>query len=258
MKEICKGVFSIRHPKAGHVHAFLIDGGDGLIVIDMLYDADARRLIEAIRERGWSPSDIKHLVLTHAHFSHIAGLARLKRLSDAAVYSHAWEADIVSGKREAQRVSLIPRRPFRMYHIQAGCALGRGIHVPCAVDIAVSEGDRIGPLHVLHTPGHTPGSLCFHWPERKLLIVGDLIVSYPRIEAGWKGLTLNFQDSRASLARIAHLPDVEILGVGHGEPITEDVPNQLCSLLGRYDGKRPASLLRKFILQRRRREAQGR
>lgn len=253
MREISPGVYSMGHPKAGRVHAYLIDSGDGLILVDMLYDSDARVVLQNLQKLGWSARDIKHLVLTHAHFSHIAGLARMKRLSDAAVYAHAWEADIVAGHREAQRVSLIPRRPFRMYHIQAGAALGMGVHLPCAVDRTVTDGQRIGPLRVLHTPGHTPGSLCFHWPERKVLITGDLVVSYPRVEAGWKGLTLNFQESRESMARIAYLPDVEILCVGHGEPIAHGVPQKLHAMLAAMDGKRPELFVKKFVRRWRRR-----
>lgn len=252
MREITKGVYSMGHPKAGRVHGYLIDSGDGLILIDTLYDHDARRVVQNIKNRGWSPRDIKHLVLTHAHFSHMAGLARLKHLSDAPVYAHATEADIVAGHREAQRVSLFPRRPFRMYHIQAGCALGFGTHFPCGVDFTVGEGDMIGPIRVLHTPGHTPGSLCFHWPEKKFLVTGDLVVSYPRVEAGWKGLTLNFQQSRESMARITRLPDVEILGVGHGEPITKGVHKKLPKLLNEMDGKRPQLFVRKVISKLRR------
>ena len=55
-------------------------------------------------------------------------------------------------------------------------ALGLGKHPPCDVDAYIHDGDRIGPLHVVHAPGHTPGHLAFYWPERRMLFCGDAVV----------------------------------------------------------------------------------
>ena len=93
-----------------------------------------------------------------------------------------------------------------------------GKHPPCPVDHFISDGDRVGPVEVLHAPGHSPGHLAFYWPERRALFAGDAVATWPEFAAGWPAFTLNAKQHRASLRRMAEL-DAEIVAVGHGEPI---------------------------------------
>jgi len=232
--EIAPGVYSIDQWKGGHVHAFLLDDGTELALIDTLFDTDARRVLDGIRSIGRRVKDLKHIVLTHAHRSHLGGLATLKNLSDATVYSHEWEADIVAGERTAQPVTPVPMRPlrtyWRVYYLQFGAALGRGKHPPCPVDATLEDGDTVGPVRVLHTPGHTPGHLAFWWPERRVLFAGDAIATYPVFDPGWYAFTLNPTQHRASLNRMAEL-DADVLAVGHGDPITAGAAERVRSLV---------------------------
>jgi glyoxylase-like metal-dependent hydrolase (beta-lactamase superfamily II) len=229
--EIAPGAYSMGQWKGGHVHAFLLDDGAGLTLIDTLYDTDGRLVQEQIRQIGKTATDLKRIILTHAHRSHLGGLAALKKLSGATVYSHVWEADIIAGEREAQRVSPLPKRPLRVYPLQLGLALGLGKHPPCPVDQNLKGGDHVGPLEVIHTPGHTPGSLSFYWPERRLLIIGDVIATWPRLEPGWRGFQLNFKQHRDSLGTLTEISNVEVLGVGHGEPLTAGAAEQVRAML---------------------------
>jgi glyoxylase-like metal-dependent hydrolase (beta-lactamase superfamily II) len=221
--------------KGGHVHAFLLDDGTDLTLIDTLFDTDAGRVLDRISAIGKSVEDLKHIVLTHAHRSHLGGLATLKNLSGATVYSHAWEADIVAGERTAQPVTPVPMRPlrtyWRVYYLQLGAALGRGKHPPCPVDATLDEGDTVGPVTVLHTPGHTPGHLAFWWPERGVLFAGDAIATYPEFSQGWPAFNLNPTQHQVSLRCMAEL-DAEVAAVGHGEPITAGAAQRLRSLVG--------------------------
>ena len=158
---------------------------------------------------------------------------RLKRLSGTTVYSHEWEADIIAGERPAQPVTIFPMRPlrtyWRVYYLQFGAALGRGRHPPCPVDGYVGDGDTVGPVRVLHTPGHTPGHLAFWWPERWALFAGDAIATYPVFEAGWPAFNLNPTRQRTSISRMARL-EAEVVGVGHGDPIIAGAAERLHSL----------------------------
>ncbi len=232
--EIAPGVYSMDQSTGGHVHAFLLDDGTDLTLIDTLFDTDARRVTDRIGSIGRSAEDLKHIVLPHAHRSHLGGLATLKGLSGAAVYSHAWEADIVAGERTAQPVTPVPMRPlstyWRVYYLQLGAALGRGKHPPCPVDATLEDGDKVGPVRVLHTPGHTPGHLAFWWPERRILFAGDAIATYPVFGAGWPAFMLNPTQHRASLRRMAEL-DTEVLAVGHGDPVTAGAAERMRSLV---------------------------
>jgi glyoxylase-like metal-dependent hydrolase (beta-lactamase superfamily II) len=217
--EIAPGVHSIGQRKGGRVHAFLLVDGTELTLIDTLFDTDARAVLAEIARVGRAPADVKRIALTHAHRSHLGGLATLKRLTRATVCCHEWEGDIVAGEREAQRITLVPKRPLRVYFpFQVGLAFGLGKHRPCPVDEGLREGDELGRFRVLHLPGHTPGHLGFWWEEARVLIAGDAIATWPELAPGWPAFNLNPRRQHESVRRMAAL-EPNAVGVGHGDPI---------------------------------------
>ncbi|HXF65017.1 MAG TPA: MBL fold metallo-hydrolase [Caldilineaceae bacterium] len=228
--QLAPGVYSLGVAKGFDTHAFLIDDGAELTLIDTLFDADARIIVEQIQAIGRTLADLKHIVLTHAHRSHLGGLATLKRLSRATVYSHAWEADIIAGERAPQQVSWRPQDPIVTYHFQVANNLNLARHTPCTVDRMVSDGDQIGPLAVIHAPGHTPGHLAFWLAAPRILFCGDAVVTSPKFMAGWPGFVINKRQHIESLHRLAGY-DAEILASGHGAPITADGAARLRGLL---------------------------
>lgn len=119
---------------------------------------------------------------------------------------------------------------WSVYYLQLGAALGRGKHPPCLVDTTLEDGDTVGPVRVLHTPGHTPGHLAFWWPESRALFAGDAIATYPVFGPGWPAFTLNPTQHRASLRRMAEL-DPAVLAVGHGDPLTAGAAERVRSLV---------------------------
>ncbi|MBA2298880.1 MAG: MBL fold metallo-hydrolase [Actinobacteria bacterium] len=220
MRQLAEGVHCLGGKQGGRVRAFLLETGSELTLVDTLFGDDGAQVLGAIRKLGRSPRDLKRIVLTHAHRSHLGGLAALKRETGATVLAHAWETDIVAGDRPAQAVGLKPTRPLRTYPFQVGIFLGRPRHKPCVIDESVADGADVGPLEVLHLPGHSPGHLGFHWAEKGLVIAGDAIATWPRFEAGWPAFNLNLEQQRESVRRLASL-EARILGVGHGDPVTE-------------------------------------
>ncbi len=214
--EIAPGIYSLQELKGIFVHAFLVDDGEGLTLIDTLHSSDAAAILKLLDELGRSPRDIRRILLTHAHRAHLGGLAVMKEASGAPVYCHAWEADIVAGDRKQQCMSFLPKSPYVLWPFQVGSLFGR--HRACQVDELLDDGDLVGGLQAVYTPGHTPGHLAFYWPEKKALFAGDSLVTWPEFGPGWPGFMLNQKQNWASLRSMTHL-DIEVMGVGHGDPI---------------------------------------
>jgi glyoxylase-like metal-dependent hydrolase (beta-lactamase superfamily II) len=219
---IAPGLHSLSQEQGGHVHAFLVEDDDGLTLIDTLYDDDAHVILEALIELGKTPRDIKRIIISHAHKSHLGGLAAIQRMSGAAVYAQGREVAIIQGKAKAARVPLpkISQRPrnFTVWKLQTALHFGIGSHAPCDVHALLKDGDRLGSLQVIGTPGHTPGSLSFWWPERKALFAADSVCTWPEI-GPWEGFTLDEKAYWNSIGKLADLSTAEILCSGHGDPL---------------------------------------
>lgn len=227
--EIAPGIHVMGSKKGGYVRAFLLDDGTDLTLIDTLFETDGRLILDQLAAMERTVKDLKNIVLTHGHRSHLGGMAALKKLSGATVYTHEWEADIISGDRKAQNVTLRPIKPYKTYPYQLGLALGLGDHPHCEVDKCLKDGDRIGPAQVMHTPGHSPGHLAFYWPERRVLITGDAVCTWPDFRSGWPSFTLNWKQQRASIRRMAQV-EIDAVAVGHGDPITKNATQRMRAL----------------------------
>ena len=235
---IADGVYAIGQREgfqaraSGYVNAYLLEDGNDLMLIDTLYDTDARLIKDQLVRMNRSFADLKCILLTHAHRSHLGGLKFLKEMSGAKVYAHKWEADIVAGKRVAQPVTLRPVPPAVLYTQRLGLALGLGKHPPCPVDQALEDGDKqVGPLKVIHTPGHTPGHLAFYWEDRGVLFTGDAIATWPEFGAGWPSFNLNEEQHRESVRNQFACIDAEVVAVSHGEPIVRGAKERLVNLI---------------------------
>src|SRR4029077_17020838 len=110
--ELAPGIFTVGDETWGHVRAFLVEAEDGLTLVDTLGYEHPFLILAAIRKMGRPISDLKRIWLTHAHYSHLVGLAALQKLRGPRVGAHEWEADIVRGDRKSQRVPILPRRPY--------------------------------------------------------------------------------------------------------------------------------------------------
>ncbi len=100
---------------------------------------------------------IDTILLTHCHFDHIARVREIAHMCRAKVGIHSNDARGLVEETHSLSMHFGARSP--------------GI-VP---DIVLSEGDTIGDLTVIHTPGHTPGSICLFSEKDKVLIAGDTV-----------------------------------------------------------------------------------
>lgn len=145
------------------------------------------------------------IIATHGHLDHLWGAKWVTEQWQTPVYMH--EADIPMAKAMQQQYNLfgIPR--------QAESFPIKGIQ---STDRFT---DRIQTdLQIIHTPGHTPGSVCLYWPEEKVLISGDTLfrMGYGRTDLPGG----NMAQLIDSLERLFGLPADTQVYPGHGETTT--------------------------------------
>jgi glyoxylase-like metal-dependent hydrolase (beta-lactamase superfamily II) len=226
----------LMHP-FGRVHAYVLDTSDGLTIIDALQDSKARTIFNAIQSLGRQPADIQRIILTHGHPTHVKGAKILKDASHAPVYAPIEEQDIIEGYRPSNRTTLIPHRPWRVLPQQYLLNLQNflwkvGIRpaimnvTPVKVDQQiVGDFENIGPVITFRTPGHSPGSTSYYWPETATLFTGDILVTWPKLALGWRGLTESVAQNLASVRRLVSVFEargwpIHRFASGHGAPYT--------------------------------------
>ena len=121
--------------RLGRVGAYLLDDGAGLTLIDSLSKPNGDTVLAALKEHDRDPSDLRRIILTHAHVTHVKGAAALKRVSGAEVHAAKEELDVFSGKAPSGSTGWFPRRPFRVlpqqYVLNTGIVLWKlGIKIP--------------------------------------------------------------------------------------------------------------------------------
>jgi glyoxylase-like metal-dependent hydrolase (beta-lactamase superfamily II) len=149
---------------------------------------------------------VRYIIATHAHIDHVGGIEKLKRATGAAVLMH--EADLP------------------LYQNLALQAAWLGVRPPEAVEVDqfLKDGDAVnwGPhsLEVLHTPGHSPGSLCLHLPgaERRIFSGDTLFQSSIGRTDLWGG---SFDQILRSIKNtLLPFPDATPVFPGHGPATT--------------------------------------
>ena len=171
--------------------AIVIDPGD-----------EVSRIYKRITDLGLK---LKQILVTHAHIDHVGGALKLKRLTGAPILLNENDLPLL-----------------KMMEAQAAWV---GVPTPevTAPDASLTDGMRVGldryPARVLHTPGHTQGSVCLHFEPLKMVIAGDTLF------AGSIGRTdLPGGNSRQIIesiqSRLLALPDETKILPGHGPTTT--------------------------------------
>ena len=92
-QQVVPGLFVI---PTGIVNTFLIDAPDGCALVDAGLPGRDVDILRGVAAAGWRPTDIRHLIVTHAHPDHIGSLAAVRAATGAAVYCHPADAPIVA------------------------------------------------------------------------------------------------------------------------------------------------------------------
>ncbi len=204
---------------------YIIIDPDGLTLIDTGIPGSDKKILQYMRERGFSAKDLVRIIITHSDVDHVGGLDALKRASGARVYASAIEAGAIAKGEPSRRIQ--PARLGRRLFMAVVQRVFKAKPVP--VDEIVREGQRLdvlGGLEVLETPGHTPGHISLFSPSTGILFVGDSIVSRDTGLAG--SLPANTWDqakATESVRRQAAL-GAQVICSGHG-PVVKDAVGKM-------------------------------
>ncbi len=206
-------------------------GEDGVAIIDSgwrLYHH--RRIIEYLGRLGYGPGSVRQLISTHYHPDHMGGMAGLIEATAAPLAAHGLEAPYMSGEDGLKVPNPVkPRwlRPF-MWPLLTWMTPPR---VPVASRL--NEGDVLPLLSgatVVHTPGHTPGSISLHFPNEGVLLVADALQRYQgRLTLPSRWFSSDMEAAKESVRRLSHL-DFDVICFSHFEPMRQGARAALRSL----------------------------
>lgn len=204
---------------------------------------DAFQAVQAaLAARGGSIEGIRRIILTHCHLDHIGLAGRISRVSGAEVYVHRWDQNkIIRGvEQEFQERSKV----YREFFVEAGMPsrqvqlvidgflhkLGE-LFTPLSGEKPLEGGEVFSfddfRLGVIHTPGHSPGSICLYNREDEVLFTGDTLLgeisSNPVVELKAPEEKKDYSslvEYELTLERLRGLSVITVLP-GHGSPFAQ-------------------------------------
>lgn len=233
--EITARIHSIPAPQAFYTgpqapNVYLVtDGGEGALIDSGFGDEQSvRARLEYLRERP--DVKLRYIVLTHHHFDHTSGAHRIRQASGAQIVMHPqeerflrdWQSDVPQDIDIAAEQKAIAEQVQR-FRQQAAEA------VP---DVPIADGGMLSvgglTLEVVHTPGHTLGSVCIYLREERALFTGDTALGLGTVAIS----PPPYGDMRLYLESLERLKgyDSALMLPGHGREV-QDVGRKLQELI---------------------------
>ena len=208
----------------GMANAYLIEGDDGLTLIDAGFPNKEGAVFEAIRGLGRSPEQLRNLIFTHGHPDHIGSAAVIVRETGARTYMHP--LDISMAKSGGPFRPMTPA-PGLLRQVMCRLFFHPDERVePVGIDQPLSPGEILsiaGGIEVIHVPGHCAGQVALLWRPGCMLFAGDVGMNLMGLAdpVGFEDL----DEGRASQSKLASL-SFDAAGFGHGKPIARDASRQ--------------------------------
>jgi glyoxylase-like metal-dependent hydrolase (beta-lactamase superfamily II) len=226
-RDVAPGIHRIED---AHTNWYLVEDDGAMAIVDAGVPRTSWQLLHhALRSLGRSASNLRALVLTHAHFDHIGFAEQARRELGLPVYVHRDDVKLPknpqSYERERTPLYYVATKP-RALPIVAGFLRRRAFWpAPIAEVTPYEDGtlDIPGAPRVVFTPGHTHGHCALHFPDRNTVIAGDAVVMLnpytgghgPQIVA--RAANADSERALASLDALAATGAQTVL-TGHGEP----------------------------------------
>jgi glyoxylase-like metal-dependent hydrolase (beta-lactamase superfamily II) len=198
MREIVSGIFTwpwFSEPHGYNFNGHLVRHAGGNLCIDPVEPSEDD--LDELARHG-----VAHILITNRNHSRAANKVRARTGARTAIHP----ADAAHARKEGT-----------------------------ALDDELALGQRIGPFVIIGLPGKSPGEIALHWPERKILIVGDAVVGDP--PGRCKLLPEKVMDDPLKLRESVRgllAVDFDTLLVGDGEPILQDAKQRLQELVDSF------------------------
>lgn len=219
MKSIIPGVYMFSGLVMGRV--YLLEGADGLTVIDAGLGFAAAKILKQLTTKGHSPQDVKRILVTHAHPDHIGGLRALQQATGAMVICAEREKPYIEGSQP------VPRAPKADLRGLSRLIYGEATLVaqPVLVNRTLHDGEImpevLDGLQAVMTPGHSPGHTSYWHPEKGILFAGDVMMRLIGLSLPIAAFTPSMAENKRSIKRVIELQP-RIFCFGHGEPLREN------------------------------------
>jgi glyoxylase-like metal-dependent hydrolase (beta-lactamase superfamily II) len=174
------------------VYVFATDRGAYLIDAGWNTDEAFDALGDGLKLAGFEPGDVRGVMVTHIHPDHYGLAGRIREASGAWISLHPADARLIQSryidpdellKMVSTSLSRAGASQDDLADIGAASMPVRPLVNPTLPDVLIEDGDRPDVpgwnLRAIHTPGHSPGHLCFYLPEQRLMLTGDHVL--PRI-----------------------------------------------------------------------------
>lgn len=224
VEPLSANMYLLRH---GAWQSYLWRDADGVTLVDAGAAGSGPLLLRDLAALGLAGSDVDRLVLTHFHDDHCGGAAEVAAWGAVEVLAHAHDAPIIRGERDG---------PPPRYHsddereLHAQVAADLPPAPPSRVNREVRDGDVLempSGSRIIHTPGHTRGSLALYLPTHRLLLTGDTVAEHQgQIVLG--PFNLDREEAMESFRVLAAL-DVDVACFGHGRPVMTDAGKALAA-----------------------------
>lgn len=189
---------TIRRVDLGMVSAYVLVRGNEAAVVDTGVEGSEPEIASALDAAGLDWTDVRHLILTHAHPDHIGSVeAVMQSAGTATPYAGAADIPEIPAPREVT---------------------------------ALDDGDDVFGMQVISTPGHTPGHISIFDPEGSVLVAGDALFNRDGLSRPPDEFNADQAQTDESIRKLAGI-DMDSIMFGHGNPIEEGASEALDRLI---------------------------